>query len=390
MRTISVRYLEGDLIMTKKRFQIDFTILLPILLFAIIGVTTIYSAESLLIEKNNYALKQIIWYGIGTISTIFVILFGNKRIMKYAWYLYGLFVILLVLLLFFGEPINNARCWFVIDKIGVFQPSEFMKIILILTLARMIDNFQKKHPSPTLLEEFIFLLKVIIVVAIPSILTFLQPDTGVVLIYLLIALIMLFISGIRYRWFALLFAICGIILMTILGLYFFNTDLFIQIFGTSFFLRVDRLLDWSNKSGYQLERGMSAIGAGGLIGIGYNKTPIYFPEPQTDFIFAIFASNFGFFGSILLFILLLYFDVRLIVLALKSKEKTSKYMISGIVAMLIYQQFQNIGMTYGVMPITGITLPFISYGGSSLLSYMIMLGIILNIANENKKKRKYS
>jgi len=376
--------------MTKKRFQIDFSILLPILLFAIIGITTIHSAESLLIEKNNYAIKQFIWYGIGSIAAICVILVGNKKIMKYAWYLYGIFVLLLLLLLFFGEPINNARCWFVIDKVGVFQPSEFMKIILILTLARMIDNFQKKYPKPTVLQEFLFLLKVITVVAIPSILTFLEPDTGVVLIYLLIALIMLFISGIRYRWFLLLFTICGIILTTILGLYFFNTDLFIEIFGTSFFLRVDRLLDWSSKSGYQLERGMAAIGSGGLLGIGYNQTPIYFPEPQTDFIFAIFSSNFGFLGSILLFALLLYFDIRLILLAIKSKDKTAKYIISGIVAMLIYQQFQNIGMTYGVMPITGITLPFISYGGSRLLSYMIMLGIILNIANENKKKKLFS
>lgn len=227
-------------------------------------------------------------------------------------------------------------------------------------------------------------------VLIPSILTFLQPDTGVVLIYLLITLIMLFISGIRYRWFIMLFTICIIVLATILGLYFLDTDLFIEIFGTSFFLRVDRLLDWSSKSGYQLERGMSAIGSGGLLGIGYNHTPIYFPEPQTDFIFAVFSSNFGFLGSILLFGLLLYFDIRLILLALKSKDKTSKYIISGIVAMLIYQQFQNIGMTYGVIPITGITLPFISYGGSSLLSYMLMLGILLNIANENKKNKIFS
>lgn len=376
--------------MTRKRFQLEFSILLPILLFAIIGITAIHSAESLLIEQNHYALKQIIWYVIGTIGIIFVIIVGNKRIMKYSWYLYGLFVILLLLLLFFGEPIHNSRCWFVIPKIGVFQPSEFMKIILILTLSNMITNFQKKYPSPTVKEEFVFLIKVGIVVFIPSLLTFLQPDTGVVLIYLLITLIMLFISGIRYRWFIILFMICALALATILGLYFLNTDLFIEIFGTSFFLRVDRLLDWSSKSGYQLERGMSAIGSGGLLGIGYNKTPIYFPEPQTDFIFAVFSSNFGFLGSILLFGLLLYFDIRLIVLALKSKDKTAKYIISGIVAMLIYQQFQNIGMTYGVIPITGITLPFISYGGSSLLSYMLMLGILLNIANENKKNKMFS
>ncbi len=373
----------------RNRWHIDFSIIAPIILFAILGISTIYSAESLLLEKNNYALKQIIWYGIGTLAILGVMTIGNRTIMKYTWHLYGFFNILLLLLLFFGEPINNARCWFEIPHIGVFQPSEFMKIILILTLSKMMDSFRHQYINPTASQEFIFLLKVMGVVMIPSLLTFLQPDTGVVLIYLLITFIMLFISGIRYRWFVILFTFAGIILFTVLGLYFLNTDLFIEIFGTSFFLRVDRLLDWSQKSGYQLQKGMTAIGAGGLTGYGYNHTPLYFPEPQTDFIFAVYASNFGFLGSIALFLLLLYFDLRLIYLAFESKSLQSKYIISGIVAMLIYQQFQNIGMTFGVLPITGITLPFISYGGSSLLSYMLMLGILLNIANENKKRIFY-
>ena len=170
-----------------------------------------------------------------------------------------------------------------------------------------------------------------------------------------------------------------------LAIYFINTDLFIKIFGTSFFLRVDRLLDWSNKSGYQLENGMTAIGSAGLFGFGVNKTPIYFPEPQTDFIFAVYASNFGYIGSLILLILLLCLDLKLINIAVKATNNINKYIISGCVAMLIYQQVQNIGMTFGLLPITGITLPFISYGGSSLLSYMIMLGIIFNISSEEKR-----
>ncbi len=369
----------------KKRLHMDLSIVIPVVIFAIIGITTIYSAESLLLETNHYALKQTIWYIVGFLAVIGIMVVGNKIILRYTWYLYGFFNLLLLLLLFFGEPINNARCWFEIPGIGVFQPSEFMKIILILTLSRMIRHFQKKYESPTILQEFIFLIQVLAVVSLPSILTFLQPDTGVVLIYLLITFIMLFIAGIRYRWFIMLFTFCGLSLLMVLGLYFFNQDLFIQVFGTSFFLRVDRLLDWSNKSGYQLQKGMTAIGAGGMTGYGYNATPLYFPEPQTDFIFAVFSSNFGFVGSLALFILLLYFDMRLILLAVESKSLESKYVIGGIVAMLIYQQFQNIGMTFGVLPITGITLPFISYGGSSLLSYMLMLGILLNISNDNKK-----
>ena len=198
---------------------------------------------------------------------------------------------------------------------------------------------------------------------------------------------MLFIAGIRYRWFGILFGILlgfvGIVLIT----YFINNDLFIKIFGSSFFLRVDRLLDWSSGSGYQLENGITSIGSGGLLGYGINNTPIYFPEPQTDFIFAVFANNFGFFGSTTLLVLLTFFDLKLVKLAIESPNNTNKYVISGIIGMLIYQQLQNIGMTIGIMPITGITLPFISYGGSSLLSYMIMLGIILNISNENIRYR---
>ena len=116
--------------------------------------------------------------------------------------------------------------------------------------------------------------------------------------------------------------------------------------------------------------------------MGINNTPIYFPEPQTDFIFAVYANNFGFIGVLVLLGLIAFFDIRLILIALRNTNLTNKYIISGIVGMLIYQQFQNIGMTFGIIPITGITLPFISYGGSSLLSYMIMMGIVFNISNE--------
>lgn len=115
-------------------------------------------------------------------------------------------------------------------------------------------------------------------VLIPSILTFLEPDTGVVLIYLLITVIMLFISGIRYRWFIIAFSTIALLIGIILLIYFTNTDLFIKIFGTSFFLRIDRLLDWSNGSGYQLENGITSIGSGGFLGMGINNTQFTFPN----------------------------------------------------------------------------------------------------------------
>ena len=120
----------------------------------------------------------------------------------------------------------------------------------------------------------------------------------------------------------------------------------------------------------------------GLAVFGFNNTPIYFPEPQTDFIFSVFATNYGFIGSTFLIILIIYFDINIIKIGKNVRSKVEKYIIAGILGMLLYQQVQNIGMNIGLLPITGITLPFISYGGSSLLSYMIMMGIIFNISNQ--------
>lgn len=366
------------------RYRVDKYLLIPMILFAIISIITIYSAQTLLPNTmQDLALKQFLWYLVGFAIAYGILVIGNDFMQKNSWILYGLGNLSLVGLFFFGKEINEAKCWYSIPGIGTIQPSEFMKIILILLIAKLIQEFHKKYTSPTVFEEFIFLLKIALIVAIPSILTFLQPDTGVVLIYLLITICMLFISGIRYRWFIILFTILGLAIGSVLIIYFCSQELFIRIFGTSFFLRVDRLLDWSSGSGFQLQYGMTAIGSGGLLGHGFHHTPIYFPEPQTDFIFAVFASNFGFIGSFLLLALIIFFDIRLIITAMKANNKIDKYIIGGIVGMLIYQQFQNIGMTYGIMPITGITLPYISYGGSSLLSYMIMTGIIFHISNEN-------
>lgn len=363
------------------KYKVDKWLLIILFVFIIISLVSIASAQEL-ISNNTLVFKQLLWYIAGIILIYFIMFVGNDFIYRNVGILYIIGIISLVALLIFAKPINNARCWFSIPGIGTIQPSEFMKIILIIVIGTMIKKFNTNFPNPSVMEEFKFLIKVLFVVFIPSILTFLQPDTGVVLIYLLITAVMLFVSGIRYRWFIILFSILATLITIVVGTYFIDTDLFIKIFGTDFFLRIDRLLDWSNSSGYQLENGLTSIGAGGILGMGIGNTPIYFPEPQTDFIFAVYANNFGFIGSILLLVLIAFFDIKLILLAVKNTNLTNKYVISGIVGMLIYQQLQNIGMTFGLMPITGITLPFISYGGSSLLSYMIMMGIIFNISNE--------
>ena len=308
--------------------------------------------------------------------------FGNKFLYNNAYIFYLVGVVLLILVLFIGKPINNARCWFIIPYIGSFQPSEFMKIFLIITLSRMIGDFNAENKNNDINEEFRFLIKVLIVVGIPSILTFIEPDTGAVLIYFIITIVMLFTAGFRNRWFIAILAIILICGGAFLSIYFLDKDLFIKIFGTSFFYRMDRILNWSSSSGLQLTNSITAIGSAGSLGHGFNHTPIYFPEMQTDFIFAVFASNFGFIGVLCLVSLLIYFDITIISLAGKTTTTCDKFTIGGIISVLLFQQIQNISMTIGLLPIMGITLPFISYGGSSLLSYMILVGMLFNISNE--------
>lgn len=309
--------------------------------------------------------------------------FGNKFLYNNAWWFYIFGVLSLVLVLFFGITRNNATCWFSIPYIGTIQPSEFMKVFLIIILSRLIHNYNEEYLNPTIKEEFIFLIKVFILVMIPAVLTFIEPDTGAVIIYLIITFVMLFIGGIRKRWFILFFLILGIILGSGALIYIYNQDLFIKVFGTSMFYRIDRLTNWSNSSGMQLTNSLIAIGSAGIFGHGFNSTPIYFPEMQTDFIFAVFASNFGLFGAVLLIVLIVFFDINLINTVSKTTDFTDKYAIGGIIAVLLFQQIQNIGMTIGLLPIMGITLPFISYGGSSLLSYMLLVGMIFNVSNES-------
>ena len=369
------------------KYKFNFKIVIPILLMAIVSIITIYSALTYTSKSlGNWALKQAIWYIVGFILVFILLRLKNEYLYRHAWFLYILGNLVLLWLLLFATPINNSKCWLVIPRIGSIQPSEFMKVFIMLALATMIHNFRSDYKNPSIKDEFIFILKTFLVVLVPSVLTFLQPDTGAVIIYLIIYLVMMFTSGIRIRWFVIAFVILFCILGTTLCLYFFKENIFIKMFGSSIYYRLERLFDWQSGSGLQLENALAAIGSAGFLGHGFNKTPIYFPESSTDFIFAVFASNFGFVGVLVLLTIIIYFDINIIRLARRKIYDTDKYILTGIVAMLLFQQIQNIGMTIGLLPITGITLPFISYGGSSLLSYMIMIGIILNISMEKNKK----
>jgi len=370
--------------------RINLRIIIPIVLLAIISILSIHSALTYTSPSlGNLALKQGIWYGIGGVLVLILLYLKNEYLYQRTWFLYIIGNLLLVGLLFFADPINNSRCWFTIPGIGSFQPSEFMKIFLMLTLATMIHNFRSDYDNPTWKEELLFIIKSFVIVLVPSILTFLQPDTGCVIIYLVIYISMIFASGIRLRWFLIAGMIGVLIASVCLWLYFYKEQTFISVFGTSIYYRIERIFNWQEGSGLQLENALTAIGSAGVLGHGYNQTPIYFPESSTDFIFAVFASNFGFIGVCILLAIILYFDLQIILLANRKIQDTDKFIISGIIGMLLFQQIQNIGMTVGLLPITGITLPFVSYGGSSLLSYMLIIGLLLNIQNQKNRTYKY-
>ncbi len=366
------------------KFKVENGVIIPLILFGIISIISIYCTKNALgSEFQDYWLKQGIWYVIGFALAYFMMFLGNKFLYNNAWWFYSFGVLSLILVLFFGVTRKNATCWFKIPYIGTIQPSEFMKVFLIIILARLIHEFNEKYIEPTIKEEFKFLIKILILVAIPSALTFIEPDTGAVMIYLIITATMLFIGGIRKRWFIIAILLVGAILGTGALIYISNQDLFIKIFGTGLFYRIDRITNWSASSGMQLKNSLIAIGSAGIFGHGFNHTPIYFPEMQTDFIFSVIASNFGLLGASLLILLIIFFDMNLIHTTFKANDFMDKYAIGGVIAVLLFQQVQNISMTIGLLPIMGITLPFISYGGSSLLSYMLLVGMIFNVSNES-------
>lgn len=352
----------------KKKLNKNLLYLLIFLSF--ISLISIYSASNLIGNKSIF-FKQIAWLIFGFFCMHLILKIGNKKIYSNYKLLYILGNISLLLLLFFATPINNSKCWFNLFNVATIQPSEFMKIILIITNSIIISKNKNN-------KEYVLIFKVFIVTLIPSILTFLEPDTGMVLIYFIISFVMLFCSGINIKWFTYTFLILLLFLSIFFSLYFFYSNIFIDIFGTNFFYRINRLLDWKNGSGMQLENALISMGSSYIVGHGFNNTPIYFPEAQTDFIFSVYITNFGFIGGCILIFAILFLDFNILNIAIKCKSKINKNIVVGILGMLIYQQIQHIGMNIGLLPITGITLPFISYGGSSLLSYMICIAIIFN------------
>lgn len=347
-----------------------------VLIFLIISYLSIYQSSILSnsIEKLEY--KQLIWYFIGILFIIIIKHIKMEKIYKYSLFIYIINIILLFFLFPFGKEVNNSKSWFIIGPISI-QPSEFMKISIILLDSYIINKFYKKKDKIPLKKEIKLLIILFIVFLIPSILTFLQPDTGAVIGYFIITISMIYFSKINKRWLNYFFISILLLIIIFFFIYFNYQDLFINIFGSSFFYRIDRLINWHTRSGIQLNNSLIAIGSSGFL--GHKKIPIYYPEAETDFIFTSFTSTYGFIGGLFLIIIVFSFDFYIINQIKEINKKEDKITLFAIVCLFIYQHIQSIGMTLGILPIMGITLPLISYGGSSILSFLILIGIMNNI-----------
>ncbi len=364
-----------------KKITYNAKLIFPIFIFFIISLLSIFTAQKISSNNlDNIIIRQIFFYIIGIIILLLAY-YNKKRITKYSLLLYFFFNILLLLLLIMGISINGSKCWLLIGPFS-FQPSEFMKIILIVIIAQILSKYRSKK---NMKKEGKMLLIIAILLLIPSVLTFLEPDTGVVLIYFIITISMILYRGINKKWYWVLLSILALLGIIIIFLLLYKREFLINFIDNNIFYRIDRILNWQKQSGYQLENSLITIGSSGLLGFGINRVPLYYPEANTDFIFTTYSSIFGFIGNIILFIAIVYFDGNILKLCKKKIKKSDEYILIGLFSMLIYQQIQNIGMTVGLLPITGITLPFISYGGSSLLSYMFIIGIILRIYHDNYK-----
>ena len=246
----------------------------------------------------------------------------------------------------------------------------------------MLNKYFLNKEKINIKEEIKFTITVLLVFIIPSILTFLQPDTGAVVGYLIITIATLFIANLSKKLYLTFLFVFISLLIIFIFIYINYQDLLIDILGTNFLYRIDRIINWQSKSGMQLNNSLIAIGSSGLFGKG--KIPLYFPEAETDFIFTSFSSSYGIFSGMFLIIILFSFDFYLLSLIKDVANKQNKNIIFIITSLFIFQHIQSIGMSLGLLPIMGISLPFISYGGTSIISNSILLGIIINIVQKKR------
>lgn len=356
--------------------NIEWSILVCTILLVAIGLVALTSAT----KNSDYEelKKQVMWLAISIPILIVAIFIDYDIFSRVSPILYGIMLILLVAVLF-TSPINGATSWFSIGPFS-FQPAEFAKIIVVLFLAWLFTKIQQKGKDE--INRILKLGLILIAFAVPILLIVKQPDYGTALAFIVALVFMLFAAGIRKRY-----IITSILLVVILVpvLYFF-------VLPEHAKTRIDVFLNPNldpRGAGYNIIQSKLAIGSGQLLGMGLfkgNQTQLGFLYPKTtDFIFALIGEEMGFViaaGIIFLYVLLI---TKAVYVAKTAKDDLGSYIAMGIAGIFFFHMLENIGMTMGLLPITGIPLPFVSYGGSSLLSNFIMIGLLLNISGRRQK-----
>ncbi|MGN7410089.1 rod shape-determining protein RodA [Sporosarcina sp. SAFN-010] len=370
--------------------RFDWTLALLLFLFFIVSLTAIGSAQNSGQYNTNFIPLQIRWYALGAFIIFVMIQLEPQQYKKLALPLYGFGIFLLVFLMLapggedqIAETRLGAKRWLHLPVIGTIQPSEFIKSFFILGLARTVSVHHDRHPEKSIRMDLMLLGKVGVMLLVPLAFIMKQPDLGTSLVFIAITIAVVIVSGISWKLLGPLMAVGATLGATLLWMAIYAQD-FLQKLGFDpyQFKRVYSWLDpysYPGEEGYNLIQAMTAIGSGEFTGKGFKESVVYIPENHTDFIISVIGEEWGFIGASLLITLFFVFIYHLTKIALTLKDTFSIYVTAGVIAMLAFHVLENIGMNIQLLPITGIPLPFISYGGSSLFSNMFAIGLIFSI-----------
>lgn len=363
--------------MQKKMFKnFEWGILICTIILLAIGLVALFSAT----QNSDYEefKKQIMWIGISIPVIVVVILVDYEILAKISPVIYGLSLISLIAVLF-TEPINGATSWFNIGPFS-FQPAEFAKIAVVLFMANVIVKLQQKGRDE--INRFWKLGIILATVGVPTLLIIKQPDYGTALAFLVALIFMLYVAGINKKY--IITAVLLVVILVPLA-YFF-------ILPEHAKARIDVYLNPNldpRGDGYNIIQSKLAIGAGQIFGMGLfkgNQTQLGYLYPKTtDFIFAVISEEMGFVVAGAIIVLYVILITKSIQVAKTAKDDLGSYIATGIVGIFFFHMLENIGMTMGLLPITGIPLPFVSYGGSSMLTNLTLIAILLNISTRRKK-----
>lgn len=354
----------------------EWAVLIVSIILFIIGTVALFSATQTT-ELEEFK-KQIRWFIVSIPFLILAITIDYNIIVKFSPLLYVVSIGMLVGVLF-TEPINGASSWFKIGESFTFQPSEIAKVAVILFMAFILNKLQIKGRKE--INKIWKLLIYFILMGIPILLIIKQPDYGTAMAFITALLCMLFVSGLdrKYIIFAIVaIAVAAPIVYTHLPAHALS--------------RIDSFLHPENDirgASYNMYQSKLAIGAGQVFGMGLlkgNQTQLGFLYPKTtDFIFAVIGEELGFVATVSIVILYIVLITKAVFIAKTAKDNIGSYIAIGIAGIFLFYMVENIGMTIGLLPITGVPLPFVSYGGSSLITNFICIGLLLNISSRRQK-----